>query len=154
MIRNSLAAVAAFAAMTITSSAARAEPLDGTFRGTFVCEQIANSPDILHVPLDMIVKAGNVTFARPRFNLKGTRVLGSELSTGTVDADGKVHLTSTFNAGGFTFEGDYTGTLTASGGTLSGKQSWRNPQGNGGSRTCAAAFVPAPKLGHAAAAQE
>ena len=151
MTRSSLVA---FAAMTFVSNAVHADPLEGTFRGMFVCEQIASSPDILHVPLDMIVRDGNVTFARPRFNLKGTRVLGSELGTGTVDAEGKIHLTSTFNAGGFAFDGDYTGTLTASGGTLNGKQSWHNLQGNAGSRTCTAAFVPAPKLGHAAAAEE
>ena len=101
-----------------------AQSLDGAYRGTLVCEKVKGLPGILRVPLDMSVHAGNVQFARPTFNLKGTRVTGSELGSGTVETDGKLHLASAWVFGNIGFEGDYAGTLTGSGGTLSGKQSW------------------------------
>ena len=49
---------------------------------------------LLRTPLDLIDQRNNVQFARPSFNLNGTRVLGNELDTGTIDANGKLHLTS------------------------------------------------------------
>ena len=150
------------AAFTVASiSAVSADPqtqqapqaLDGAYRGTIVCERIKATPGILRVPLDLAVRGGNVQFARPTFNLKGTRVTGSELGSGTIDADGKLHLTSSWVFGNIGFQGDYSGTLSASGGTFSGRQSWRGPDGLDGSRACHAALVPAPKLEHAVSDQ-
>jgi hypothetical protein len=149
----------AFAAFTVVSTApVRADPqpapvLDGAYRGTIVCERIKATPGILRVPLDLAVRGGNVQFARPTFNVKGTRVTGSELGSGTIDTGGKLHLTSAWVFGSIGFQGDYSGTLSASGGTFSGTQSWRGPDGMNGSRACNAALVPAPKLEHAAADQ-
>jgi hypothetical protein len=148
-----------FAALTIASIAsASADPqsppaLDGAYRGTIVCEKVKPLPGILRVPLDLSVRGASVQFARPTFDLKGTRVTGSELGSGTIDADGKLHLTSAWVFGNFGFQGDYSGTLSASGGTFSGSQSWRGPDGVNGSRNCNAALVPAPKLEHAASDQ-
>jgi hypothetical protein len=149
----------ALAALTAVSmSPVRADPqpapaLDGAYRGTIVREKIKAAPGILRVPLDLAVRAGNVQFARPTFNLKGTRVTGSELGSGTIDTDGKLHLTSAWVFGNIGFQGDYSGTLSASGGTFSGTQSWRGPDGINGSRACNAALVPAPKLERAASEQ-
>jgi hypothetical protein len=42
-------------------------------------------------------------------------VLRNELGTGSVDAEGKVHATSTWGTGGMVIHGDYAGTLTPSG---------------------------------------
>ncbi len=121
------------------------------YRGMFVCEQQPGAADILHIPLDVAVRGSDVQFARPLFNLRGTRVLGSELGDGSVSADGKVHVTSTWEFHGITVRGDYSGTLTPSGGTLTGTQSWRAPGGEARSRTCQAAMVSAPNARHAAA---
>lgn len=138
----------AFAATVRTAGAADAQSLEGVFRGRYVCEQFQSSPDILHVPLDISLHGSNVTFARPLFNWNRTRVLGCELDQGTVDADGKLHISSTWYSGGLSFEANYNGTLTPAGGTLSGTQMRRGAEGSSGSRTCNAAFVPAPKPRH------
>jgi hypothetical protein len=115
----------------------------------FVCEKAPGAANILHVPLDLIVRGDAVQFARPLFNLRGTRVLGSELGAGSVDADGKVRLASTWDFRGITVQGDYSGTLTPSSGTLTGTQSWHGPDGNAQSRTCQIALVPAANTQHA-----
>jgi hypothetical protein len=53
---------------------------------------------------------------------------------------------------GNTAVGDYSGTLTPSGGTLTGTQTWTGPQNTTpASRACAAALVPAPQFAVAAA---
>jgi hypothetical protein len=43
------------------------------YRGMFVCEKAPGSADILHVPGDLVVRGDQVQFARPLFNLRGTR---------------------------------------------------------------------------------
>lgn len=139
---------AAVGMLSVTSAAAQeagAKALDGAYRGMIVCEKAPRSPDVLHVPLDMIVRGTNVQFARPLLNWNGERVIGSELGAGTIEADGKAHLNSTWHFGNTTFAGDYSGTLSARGGTLSGRQTWRSSQGPNGGRMCNVALVPAPK---------
>jgi hypothetical protein len=160
-------AVIAFAAIPIAAGAAHAQnesapgktenqtqsppSLANAYRGMFVCEQAPGAADILHVPLDVAVRGSGVQFARPLFNLRGTQVLGSELGDGAVDANGKVHVTSTWEHSGITVHGDYSGTLTSSGGTLTGTQSWHGPDGEARSRTCQAALVRAANVQQAAA---
>lgn len=109
-----------------------------------VCEKMRASPDILRAPLNLVIHHGSVQFARPLFNWNGTRVVGSEMGTGSLDGGGKLHLTSSWDNAGVIFQADYSGTLAASGGTFIGKQSWRSPQGLEGGRTCTAALVPDP----------
>jgi hypothetical protein len=125
--------------------------LANAYRGMFVCEKAPGAADILQAPLDVAVHGSEVQLARPVFNLRGTRVLGSELGDGSVDASGKVHVTSTWEFRGIAVHGDYSGTLTPSGGTLTGTQSWHAPNGEAHSRTCQAALVPAANAQHAAA---
>jgi hypothetical protein len=119
------------------------QSLASAYRGMFVCEKLPASADILHVPFDLVVRGNDVQFARPLFNLEGTRVLGSELGAGTVDPGGKVKVASTWEVRGMTVHGDYSGTLTPNGGTLTGTQSWRGPEGEARSRACQVALVPA-----------
>jgi hypothetical protein len=54
-------------------------------------------------------------------------------------------LTSEWCFRGVTLTGEYTGTITLRGGTLTGTQTWRGPDGAGGSRQCTVALVEAPK---------
>jgi hypothetical protein len=121
------------------------QSLDGPYRGTYVCEKMKMSPDILRAPIDLVVTGTGVRFGRPLFNWNGSRVVGTEMASGTIDGDGKLHLTSEWFVRGFTAQGSYDGTLTASGGTLTGTQSWHGPDGGSGSRACTAAFVAAPR---------
>jgi hypothetical protein len=133
---------------------AKPQALEGAYRGMFVCEKMAASPDILHVPSDLVVNGDTVAFARPIFNWNGRRVLGSELGIGTVGADGMLGLKSSWNFRGVNYTGNYSGTLNANGGALSGTQSWQPRRGASGSRTCIIALVPAPKGGEAATAEQ
>src|ERR1051325_3219325 len=108
-----------------------------------VCEKVAIARDILHVPFDLIVRGQTVSFGRPVFDLGG-RLAGSELGSGSIDADGKLHAKSMRVFLGQTVESEYGGTWSATGGTLSGKQSWHGTKGDA-SRNCHIALVPAPK---------
>ena len=73
-------------------------------------------------------------------------MVGSELGSGTIDAQGKLHLTSTWYRFGATFDTDYSGALTKTGGTFTGTQSWRDGRNNSGKRNCTAAFLLAPQV--------
>lgn len=112
-----------------------------TYRGVFVCEKQPAAVDILHVPADLAIRGDQIQFGRPAFNLRGTRVVGSELGSGSVDAQGIVKIASNWSFRGINIRGAYEGTLTAGGGTLSGTQTWRGPDGASRSRTCQIAFV-------------
>lgn len=115
-----------------------------------MCEKTPGSADILNVPADLAIRGDQVQFARPLFNLRGTRVLGSEMASGSIDPDGAAHLTSTWSIRGITVHGDYRGTLTPSGGALTGIQTWRGLDGAGHSRTCQIAPVLAASANRAA----
>ena len=103
---NSVAAAAGLVALAVAAGSARAEdqPLGAAssspppiaLRGTIVCERAPGAADILRAPLDLIERGNEVQFARPLFNLDGTRVLGSELGEGSIEVSGKVHLTSSW----------------------------------------------------------
>jgi hypothetical protein len=143
----------AVAASAMLGSAS-AQSLDGAYRGMYVCEKLRISPDILRAPVDLVVSGASVRFGRPLFNWDGTRVVGTELATGSIDVEGKVHLGSEWFARGFAFQGTYDGVVTAGGGTLMGKQSWHGPDSESGSRTCTAAIVPAPRTQPPAAQEQ
>lgn len=124
------------------------QSLADAYHGMFVCEKLPGSVDILRVPLDLAVRGDSVQFARPLFNLRGPRVLGSELGAGSIE-DGKIHVTSAWEFRGIAVHGDYSGTLTPSGGTLTGTQFWHGRDGEARSRTCQVALVPAENPKHA-----
>jgi hypothetical protein len=141
-------------AALVISGSVTAQSLDGPYRGSYVCEKMKRSPDILRAPIDLVVSGTSIRFGRPLFNWNGTRVTGTELATGTIDSGGKVHLASEWFAGGFAFQGAYDGTVNASGGTLTGTQSWHGPDGDSGSRACTAAIVAAPRAERPTAQQQ
>ena len=139
--------LAAVLLSVVVPSAGQTATLDGKFRGTYICEKLPTTRAILRVPLDLTVTGDLVRFARPRFGLRGRRVIGSELASGRIDSDGKVQLTSEWTLLGNTAKGDYRGTLTSSGGTLTGTQTWTGRQGASPVvRTCTVALVPAPEF--------
>lgn len=117
-------------------------PLAHAYRGVFVCEKQPAAADILHVPADLAIRGDQVQFGRPMFDLRGTRVIGSELGAGSVDGRGAVNITSDWSFRGMSIRGVYRGMLTSSGGTLAGTQTWRGSDGTPRSRTCQIALVP------------
>lgn len=133
---------------------AHAQTLGGKFRGQYVCGKLPGTSNILRVPIDLAIDGSKVRFARPLYNENGSRVVGSEMATGTIDAGGQVHLTSQWSFLAFTADGQYSGTLTPAGGTLTGSQTWSGPVGNPVIRPCAVALVPAPNSAPAANAAD
>jgi hypothetical protein len=119
---------------------AAAEPLDGTYRGMIVCEKLNTTQFMLRAPFDIMIAGKTVIAARPVFNRRGTLVVASEIATGTVGDDGTIKLVSNWKAGGSSYQGNYGGTLTDKGGTLTGTQAWTMPEGQQ-TRNCTAAVV-------------
>jgi len=117
--------------------------LADAYRGIIVCEKAPGAADILRVPIDIEVRGNEVQFARPLFNPRGTWVLGNEIGSGSVDTNGKVQMASTWEVGSVIGRGNYSGTLTAGGGTLSGTQSWHGSEDEARTRSCHIALVPA-----------
>jgi len=117
-----------------------AQALDGNYQGTLVCEQMPYAGGPLRAPLDINVSSNGVQFARPIFSLDGSRVIGSEIGAGTLEADGKLHLVSSWITNGATAQATYDGVLTIKGGTLSGNQNWVLG-GEPHTRQCFAAIV-------------
>lgn len=141
---QTLGTVFALEALLLTSFVpANGQTVEGKFRGQYVCEKLPTTRDILRVPIDLAVDGNKVEFARPLFNLKGNRVVGSELAAGTIDSNGQLHLTSHWSNVGNIADARYSGTLTPAGGTLTGTQTWSGPGANPVSRACTAALVPA-----------
>lgn len=143
---HTISIAALVAAAVSTAAAAQTAPpqaLEGKFRGGYVCAKLPTTRGVLRAPLDLVIRDGKVQLARPLFNLDGTRFLGTELGSGGIDADGRLHVTSTWTYLGNTARGEYSGTLTPHGGTLTGTQTWQGPDGTGSlTRPCAAAVVP------------
>ena len=100
------------------------QTLDGNYQGTLVCEQMPYAPGPLRAPLDINVTGNSARFARPVFSLDGSRVMGSEIGSGTLDSDGKLHLVSSWVTNGATAQATYDGVISVKGGTLTGAQSW------------------------------
>jgi len=117
-----LAAGMAITALTSLSNAARADALDGAYRGMIVCEKMKNSKFMLQAPVDITIAGKTVTAARPIFNISGNRVVASEIATGMLGDDGSVTLKSNWQGGGSSFQGSYSGVITEKSGTLTGTQ--------------------------------
>src|SRR5262249_33621023 len=133
-------APAAFVALICTQASA-ALALDASFRGSYVCEQMATTRNILRVPVRLVVDGDSVRFTRPLLDLDGGRV-GVEVARGFISRHGELRLQSRWSLLGNFAHGDYRGTLTPAGGTLTGTQTWT---GRGGGdpvvRACTVALV-------------
>jgi hypothetical protein len=149
MIKSRNLALTVLAVGSFWSANTDAQTIQGKFRGMYVCEKLPTTRDVLRAPLDLAIDGNSVRFARPLFYLNGTRVVGSELGSGTIDGDGRLHLSSEWSFLGNHAQGDYSGMLTRTGGTFTGTQTWSGPEGSASlSRTCTAALVRATDAKH------
>jgi hypothetical protein len=122
-----------------TAFAQSAPSPDGAYKGTLVCAQLPGQPEVIRVPLDIIISNNTVQFSRPIF-VNG-RAVGSEMGNGTIEGM-TLHLKSSGNFNGNRYEGSYSGELALDGGTLMGTQAW-TAAAETRTRTCTAAFVKA-----------
>lgn len=138
-IRHFPAAAACVALILPQVSAAMA--FEASFRGSYICEQIATTRDVLRVPVRLVVDGDAVRFTRPLLDLDGGRV-GVEVARGFISRQGELRLRSRWGLLGNVAHGDYRGVLTPAGGTLTGTQTWT---GRGGGapvvRGCTVALV-------------
>ena len=138
-------------AALLFASTASAQSLEGPYRGTLVCGKLKTAANMLRAPLDLMIRGNEVIFARPVFGADGAHVAGTELASGTLGSDGKLHATAIWEDGAWGFTGDYGGTLSPTGGTLTGTESWHGPNGMTETRSCTAALVPLHDVKQAAA---
>jgi hypothetical protein len=144
-MRNKRFKIAAL--VSLASICARAQAVEGKFTGMYVCGKLPMTRNILRAPIDLLIKGENVRFARPLFNLDGSHVVGTEMADGTINSDGQLHLTSEWSFLGNTAKGEYSGSLTNTGGTLTGTQTWTGAQGAAPVlRTCTVALVSATAI--------
>lgn len=137
-ISKSLLVAAALVAVSGASASSQTAPqLDGDYKGSLVCAQLAGQPSVLRVPLDITVSNNTIKFARPILN--GLQVIGSEMGNGTIDGT-SLSMTSNGTEGATRYEGKYAGSLTADGGTFTGTQSW-SVADIVRTRACTGAFV-------------
>jgi hypothetical protein len=97
----------------------------------------------VRTPLAMIVRNGTVVASAPMLDLDGRQEIADAVVTGTVNANGALHLGVTVFARDASSHVNYTGTLNTSGGTLTGTQVWtRATTSDGGAtRSCNGTFV-------------
>ena len=140
MTMRHVAAAAASVAL-MCSQAPAAIAFEASFRGSYICEQMATTRDILRVPVRLVVDGKTARFTRPLLDLDGGRV-GTEVARGFVGRRGELRLQSRWSLLGNVAHGDYRGALTPAGGTLTGTQTWT---GRGGGdpvvRGCTIALV-------------
>jgi hypothetical protein len=126
----------------ICSQASAAVASEASFRGTYFCDQMATTRDVLRVPVRLVIDGNSARFTRPLLDLDGNRIGTEEMARGSINGRGELRLRSRWSLFGNFAHGDYRGTLTPTGGTLTGTQTWT---GRGGGdpvvRGCTVALV-------------
>jgi hypothetical protein len=124
-------------AMGAPADLAQSQPFDGAYKGSLECDQRQPDIGILRTPLAITVRNGRAVASAPIFDIDGRHEIASAVATGTVDAGGTLNLAYTVYTRDAEFHGHYTGTLNATGGTLTGTQVWtRVPAGGDVTRIC------------------
>jgi hypothetical protein len=120
---------------------AQQDGFDGAYKGSLDCEQMPTG--ILRASLAVTVRNSRIIVSFDMFDINANRQFVLELATGTVHADGTFHLGDTVYTKDATFHGAYTGTFSATGGTIAGTQVWTRSAAEGDSvtRTCNGTFV-------------
>src|SRR5262245_4830239 len=127
---------------------------DGVYKGTLECEQ--SGIGIVRTELLVVVRDSNIFASASLFDIDGREKsqreaardadgdfrLALEAAKGFVEADGAFRLADTVDTADATFHSAYTGTLSPTGGAMTGTHAWtRVPGGNSVSRSCKGTFV-------------
>jgi hypothetical protein len=115
---------------------AQLQSFDGDYKGSLECEPKRGGVGILRAPLAIVVRNSQAVASAPIFDVDGAQEVSGAVATGTVDADGVLHLAYTVLTRDAIIRGDYIGTLEAGGGTLNGTQVWTPATAGGVTRTC------------------
>jgi hypothetical protein len=104
-------------AMGTTAGLSQPKTFDGAYNGSLECERITAGVGNFRVPLSIIVRDGIVVAA---FEVEEHS--SPMQATGTVDPDGAFRFGFIAYTRDYSFRGDYSGTLSATGGRLTGTQ--------------------------------
>jgi hypothetical protein len=94
-----------------------------SYKGSLECDQLPPGKGTLRTALTITVRDGNVIAVVSIFDVDGLHEDPLAMAAGSVDAAGVLHLGHTIFRSNAEFRGNYTGTLSAAGGTLTGPRS-------------------------------
>ena len=86
------------------------------------CDKLPWTAAPLYAAVQLSIKGKSATFERDVYSGDAKRKTGVESGTGTIDADGVLHIKTSWVSTTSRFDGNYIGRLSAAGGTLTGKQ--------------------------------
>jgi hypothetical protein len=115
---------------------AQPQSFDRAYKGSLECEPLPPGRGTLRTTLTITVRDRNVTAVLSIFDVDGLHEVPLAMAGGTVDAAGVLHLGHTVYTSDAEFRGNYTATLSATGGTLAGTQVWTRTSGGEVTRTC------------------
>lgn len=111
------------------------QSFDGFFRGNLECAPTSNQARRVRTQSLILVRDGSIM-------LSITRDDPTLIATGKADENGAFRAAGTAYMPGGTLQMNYTGTLSVTGGTLTGTQIWTRRDGEIETRTCEGAFTP------------
>ena len=122
----------------IIGHSAQAQSLDRrVYKGNLECEQTPAAGKS-RTPLAIIVyNDGGISASADTYDIDGLRLIPAAMAAGTVDSAGVLHFAGTLWTRHEQLRANYTLTLNATGGTLTGTQVWtRATGGESVTRTC------------------
>lgn len=106
------------------------------YKGNLECEQTP-AAGRSRTPLAITVHNGRVTASADAYDIDGLHLISQAIAAGTVDSAGVLHFGLTLFTHDAQLRANYTLTLSAAAGTLTGTQVWtRATGGDSVTRTC------------------
>ena len=123
-------------AIGIWFNPAQPQSFDRAYKGSLECEKTPAAGKS-RTSLGIIVRNGGVMASTDAYDIDGLRLIPAAMAAGTVDSAGVLHFAGTLWTRHEQLRANYTLTLNATGGTLTGTQVWtRSTGGDGVTRTC------------------
>jgi len=105
----------------VMSTATPVAAIEGAFEGTMHCDKLPWTSGRLEVAVSLSIKRDKASFSRDVYSSDGKRKVGVEVGEGKLDGSVLQLATSWISPTG-RFDGNYSGLMSAAGGSLSGKQ--------------------------------
>jgi hypothetical protein len=110
------------------------------YKGNLECE-LTPAAGKSRTPLAITVHNGRVFASADAYDIDGLHLIPQAMAAGTVDSAGVLHFGGTLFTRDTQLRANYTLTLSAAGGTLTGTQVWtRATGGDSVTRTCTGSF--------------
>jgi hypothetical protein len=123
---------------------AQQQSFDGAYKRAWECPGASAAPQIVRMPLVVLVHNGRALASVPTLDIEGTEAvdLSAVVASGSVAADGSLQLSVIVYGYDAIIRADYAGTLDAARGKLIGTQVWTQAtNGKTVTRSCSGSFV-------------